>query len=136
MQNIEKVNHVLTEAENRLLRLRVEQVAEPEESPASDEAEAGDLGAVNLSAAEESFDGYIWELIDALQAEFEVGEEEALDIIVEFAAELEAEGKMPPFPDDSATDESMTDWQGKAKSEGFADGLLKYADEMAEGEEE
>jgi hypothetical protein len=106
------------------LRLKVE----AEEA----EAEPGEGEAENPSDAWNAMESYLNEVLDALLADYEMTDDEALDFVFSVADDLAAEGKLPEFPDDNAEETSVSEWMGKATTMGFQQEVMKAAEAEAE----
>lgn len=92
----------------------------------------GSLAADNESDVWEAMEGLMNEVLDALVADYDNSEDEFLDLIFMVADDLAAEGKLPAFPEDDASDEAVAEWLGKARTVGFTKCVLKAAQEQAE----
>lgn len=99
-------------------------------TPTGDEAAAGDGEAINPDDTDTSFNGYVYDLVDAILAVYDVegGEDGAIDFILSVADDLADSGELPPLPDDE-DDEGMAVWLGKAKTIAFGNIVLKAAEE-------
>ena len=104
------------------LRLKVE----------AEEAEPGELEAENPSDVWEAMESYLNDILDALTADYELSDGDALDFVFSVADELSEAGKLPEFPDDSADEDTVADWMGKAQTMGFQQAVMKAAEAAAE----
>lgn len=103
-----------------------EAVDQPDNSAAKNAA-PGDGGAENPTDVNDAMNMYLVNIADRLMAEFEMGEDEALDFIFSCADELSENGDMPPMPEDEAGDQEVSIWMGKANSLGFTGYVLGRA---------
>jgi hypothetical protein len=95
------------------------------------DAEAGAGGAVNPSDVSNTLDLYLSEISDLLTLEYGKNENEAMNFVFSAASALAREGVIPEVPSDSATDDEVAQWLGKAKSVQFASHVLNRAREMS-----
>ena len=116
------------------IRLRMEAslrsfgvLGEEEEATAT----AGTLGAVNPSDVLDAFDNFIGGIADALLAEFDMSDEEAIDLVFMVAADMAEDELLAPLPDESDI-QSLAVWIGQAESAALGAQVMQAAEELAE----
>jgi len=117
-----KVNAVLEEIRSKL----EEQVA------MHSDGSAGAGEAENVTDIEDAFDLYLTGIMDALLADFDISEDDAMDFMFSVFDALAEEGMLPPFPDETAPEDQVASWLGTAKSVGAAMHVQQAAEEAAE----
>lgn len=75
-----------------------------------------------------AFDDYIGQVIDNLMTNLGVSDEDAWEILLDFAEALAADDALPSFPGESDDGDDLTKWMAAAKSIGFNDLVLKFGD--------
>jgi hypothetical protein len=73
-------------------------------------------------------DAYLYSLVDSLALKYQLGPEEAMDMVMDCAEALSDEGKLPPFPEDDASPAETMAWLSKAQGIGLGDRVLEVAD--------
>lgn len=96
-----------------------------------EEATAGTLGAVNPSDVLDAFDNFIGGIADALLAEFDMSDEEAIDLVFMVAADMAEDELLAPLPDESDI-QSLAVWIGQAESAALGAQVMQAAEELAE----
>jgi hypothetical protein len=96
----------------------------------------GESGAENEPDVWAAFDLYIGDIVDDLTEKYELGEDEALDFVFTIADEAVDSGMLPEIPDESADEEDVAVWLGKAGSAGFERMVLDAAIEASEDSED
>ena len=157
MDGIKRVNQVLDEAMDRLAETSdFETPASGDETPYPygplggqdvpgpggqlepegnlDDLNRDDLGDLDdfdldeLGPQVAAFDEYIGQVIDNLVMNLGVGDEEAWEILLDFADMLSGDNALPNFPGESEDGEDLTKWMAAAKSIGFNDLVLKFGE--------
>lgn len=83
----------------------------------------------NNPDAVDAFDRFLMSIVDALRAEYDVSEDDALIFVLDVAVNLVSDGQLPSLPEEGDAAEKFTFWLGKAKTLGFEDAVLKAAAE-------
>lgn len=96
-----------------------------------EEAAAGTLGATNPTDVLDAFDAFIGGIADALLAEFDMSDDEAIDFVFEVADAMAEEGLLSPIPDE-ADIQALAAWIGKAESAALGAHVMQAAEELAE----
>jgi hypothetical protein len=96
-----------------------------------DGAEPGELGAQNPDDVLNAFVAYVGGIADALLAEYEMSDDEAIDFVFGVAADMAAEGLLAPLPEGDDPD-SLSLWMGQASTAGLAVVVMKAAEDSAE----
>jgi hypothetical protein len=103
---------------------------------AADNADAdvgGTGGAENVSPLDAMVDDYIGEIAAAILDEYEMSEEDAIDIVMSTADDLAADDTLPPLPE-YGDEAGAALWLGSAKSYLFAEFVMQAVEAMAEEE--
>lgn len=111
----------------RRMELKMEAAWGPESigsSVAADTAQPGTLGAVNPADADDAFNAYINNIVDQLVANFDMGDDEAIDYVFGCADELTT---LPSIPDEGAPAVEVSTWLGTANSVEFGGYVLGRA---------
>jgi hypothetical protein len=139
---------MLSEINNKLAQLRKRMVVESEEAfgPDSDAMSAaasaaedadvemgGEGGAENVSPLDALVDDYIGEIVASILDEYEMSEEEALDLVMTVADDLAADNTLPPLPDYGDEAGSAT-WLGASKAYLFGDFVMQAVESLASEE--
>lgn len=96
-----------------------------------EDAAGGDLGAVNPSDVLDAFDAFIGGIADALLAEFDMSDDDAIDFVFEVVDAMVEEDLLSPIPDE-ADIQALAAWIGKAESAGLGAHVMQAAEELAE----
>jgi hypothetical protein len=90
------------------------------------------LGEASFDVPEQAktdeLDAYLDSLVDSLVLKFQVEPEEAMDMLMDCAEALAADGKLPPFPEDDAPHSEEIEWLSKAQGLGLSDKVLEVAE--------
>lgn len=96
---------------------------------------AGEGEAENVSDINDTFDAYVFSIVDSVLEEYEADEEAILDIVFDVAASLAEDGSLPEIPEESEL-QATAEWLGKAKSMGFGDLVMAVIEAEAEEADE
>jgi len=80
---------------------------------------------------EQQYEEYVGQLLDGMLLDFEMDEEDAVDLMATVVSELESLGLLPSYPDsmEGAADRDFTTWLGAAQSISLGAMMRKYARE-------
>ena len=107
---------------------------ESQTDAAYEDGEAGDGGATNVSDAGDALDAYLLGIVDSIISEWDINEDDAIDIVFDVAASLEEDGSLPPMPE-AEDAQGSAEWLGKAATMGFAELVLASIEADAEEQE-
>ena len=122
-----QINEVLTK-----MRQKLAGEAAWESLEGSTGGAAGELGAENMSEANEKVDTYLLDCVNAMMDEYEVEEGDAWDFVFSVADMASEEGLLPELPEETASDADLINWLGKAGTIGFKALVLQAASDAAE----
>lgn len=98
-----------------------------------DASAAGDGGAVNASEVNDVFEDYLLSIMDSILEDFDMNDEDLMDVIFDVAASCAEDGSLPEMPAEGDLS-GTAEWVGKARSLGFSDLVYAVVESDAESE--
>jgi len=123
-----ELNDVLAEVRQELAKTEAESPASPETQEVGDhshlDGSPGVGSADNIQDANDAVDKYIADVAAQLMVSAGMGEDEALDFVIDYLEDPE-DKHLSPLPEDDADPEELALWLGKATTLGISAKILK-----------
>lgn len=104
----------------------------PDESPVPPTAGAPGSKSVDADDVEDAFDMYLSGMVDSLMNQYDATDEEAADTVFAAIDQAVSDGKVPPMPEDDASEQEVALWVGKATLARLQHLVNEYARNNAE----